>query len=111
MAIGRVPAGVQITAAAEGLNTSGKTVKGKRGSKPPENEKADTGAYTVGISNAKAPNPNTTTTITNETEALDSAGQARMRIVQNPNMAIGSLVFNNSRVADLMKGLGGTAAT
>ncbi|MBF0554723.1 MAG: hypothetical protein HQK96_09255 [Nitrospirae bacterium] len=111
MAIGQVTAGVQISTAAESVNTNGKRAKAINASKTPENEKSGTEAYTIGISNAKVPNLNANTTITNESEALDSAGQAKMKIVQNPNIAIGSLVFNNSRVANLMKGLAETAAT
>ncbi|MBF0456862.1 MAG: hypothetical protein HQK99_03095 [Nitrospirae bacterium] len=111
MTIGHSPAGRAVGAAAVDINSK----PAKDAAKVPENEKAGekaaTEAYTIGISNAKMPGLNADTTIKNEADALNSAEMAKKKIIQNPNNAIGSLVFNNSRVANLMKGLAGTAAT
>ncbi|MBF0318729.1 MAG: hypothetical protein HQL01_02825 [Nitrospirae bacterium] len=110
MKIGQNPAGVPINAAVESLNANRKAAKGD--SKPSENakaEKAATDAYTLGISSAKRPDSNSLTTIKGENEALDFATQAKQKITQNPNNAIGALTFNNSRVANLIKGLAESA--
>ncbi|MEO5361054.1 MAG: hypothetical protein H7843_11505 [Nitrospirota bacterium] len=105
MTIGQTPAGVSLNPAAENLNTNVNTRPTKDTSAVSEPEKIASEAYTLEITNTRPSATKTTTTIKNENEALASALLTKNSITQNPDNAAGTLSFNISRVASLMKGL------
>ncbi|KWT79573.1 hypothetical protein [Candidatus Magnetominusculus xianensis] len=107
MTIGQTPAGVSLNPAAENSNTNVNTRPTKDTPAVSEPEKTDSEAYTLEITNTRpsATNTNATTTIKNENEALASALLTKNSILQNPANAAGTLAFNISRIASLMKGL------